>query len=240
MWLLFGFSKSFRQTERSHHPDKHCPIGNTLHFLIIVRLFPSNSALQEGRRCLVWARTILLPTLWFWRHDTVLWVDAFLRVLPCLCLSIGSVWAPTPTLTCLALAHPCPHSHRGAQHHWAAAEGTCLGMLLKEGRGCFLLSTRLIQKIFICSFKGPGFWPWLALQNVPGGSFIPLCLLTWAAPLSSPPLLLHQTRIPQKLPGIIPCLSTADRCPRHTDRQHGSCLWSVHTHTILFIFYYLL
>lgn len=86
-----------------------------------------------------------------WKHVTVLWVGAVLVVL--LCLSIGSVWAPTPTLPCLALAHPWPHSHRSAQHHWAAADGTCLGMLLKESRGCFSLSMRLIHKIFICSSK---------------------------------------------------------------------------------------
>lgn len=141
MWSLFGW-KSIRQIAGSHHLDKCCLLV-TLLFLLIVRLFPGNSALQNGRRCL--AEVVSTYCLYYglkawkcrlgWRYSCV---AAF-------------AWPWAPTLTHLASAHPCPHSHGGAQCHLADAESTSSGNAVERGESSepgFSLAMRLIYNIY--------------------------------------------------------------------------------------------
>lgn len=126
-----------------------------MHLLIIIRLFPSNSALQNGRTCLAEAMIHIFFHIMVWKHENVHWVRAILVLQPYLCLAMGPVLSPTPTLTCLALAPPCPHSHGGAQRHWADAESTCLGNAIAWGESLeqgFSLPMRLIYNIYYIFF----------------------------------------------------------------------------------------
>lgn len=81
----------------------------------------------------------------------------------------------------------------------------------------------------------PSSWPRLALQKPPDGSAD--WPLTRAAPLSSLSIAAELTIGTQDDPRHQPCvLCIAVRFLKYADGQCGSCLWSVHTHRLLYSF----